>query len=294
MMTPALEPLARHHRVARRDLAPDLVVVDGSFYLPAMKRDAAGRISRRPYPGRGAFRHRRDRRPCASRCRTCCHGAEQFAREVGALGIADTDTIVVYDGVRLVLRAAGVVDVPAVRRARTCSSSKAGCRSGRPKGRPLESRRGASARRASSARASRPTSSPTLRDVQAALARQHRAGGRRAARRPLPRRGAGAAAGRALRPHPRLAQRAVHRSWSMNGRLLPPDKLKPAFAAGGVDIDQADHHELRLRRLGRHALARARRARQGTEGALRRFMVGMGRARRPSDRARTRSPEPKS
>ena len=31
-------------------------------------------------------------------CRTCCPGPDQFAKAVGALGIAETDTIVVYDG----------------------------------------------------------------------------------------------------------------------------------------------------------------------------------------------------
>ena len=60
-----------------------------------------GRISRRPYSGRGALRHRRHRGPVRPTCRTCCRAPDQFAEPVGALGIGDGMTIVVYDGIGL-------------------------------------------------------------------------------------------------------------------------------------------------------------------------------------------------
>lgn len=75
----------------------DVVVVDGSFYLPAMKRDARGEYRAGHIPGAVFF----DIDEIADHSTDLPHmlpGAKQFAEMVGALGIADTDTIVVYDG----------------------------------------------------------------------------------------------------------------------------------------------------------------------------------------------------
>ena len=49
---------------------------------------------------------------------------------------------------------------------------------------------------------------------------------------------------------------------------------------------QADHHQLRLRRYRRDPDLRARIARQGAEGPLRRLVGGMGLAARPAGRTR--------
>src|ERR1700681_2173365 len=79
---------------------PDVVVVDGSFYLPAMKRDAAAEHLAGHIPGAVRF----DIDAIADHSNPLPHmlpTAGEFAREVGALGIADTDTIVVYDGIGL-------------------------------------------------------------------------------------------------------------------------------------------------------------------------------------------------
>src|SRR5437588_12985672 len=84
--------------LAARLGAPDLVVVDGSFYLPAMKRDAAAEYFSGHIPGAVCF----DIDVIADHANPLPHmlpSAEQFARDVGALGVADTDTIVAYDGV---------------------------------------------------------------------------------------------------------------------------------------------------------------------------------------------------
>jgi len=83
--------------LAARLGAPTTVVVDGSFYLPAMKRDAAAEYLAEHIPGAVRF----DIDVIADHSNPLPHmlpDAEQFAREVGALGIADGDTIVVYDG----------------------------------------------------------------------------------------------------------------------------------------------------------------------------------------------------
>src|SRR4051794_7485556 len=81
---------------ARLD-APDVVVVDGSFYLPAQKRDAAAEYLAGHIPGAVPF----DIDAVSDHSQDLPHMVptrEQFARDVGALGIAETDTIVIYDG----------------------------------------------------------------------------------------------------------------------------------------------------------------------------------------------------
>ena len=79
---------------------PDIVVVDGSFYLPALKRDAAAEYLAGHIPGAVCF----DIDAIADHSNPLPHmlpSAEQFAHEVGALGIGEDDTIVVYDGIGL-------------------------------------------------------------------------------------------------------------------------------------------------------------------------------------------------
>src|SRR5437763_1737883 len=86
--------------LAQRLGAPDVVVVDGSSYLMTMQRDAAAEYLTGHIPGAVRF----DIDAIADHSNPLPHmlpSAEQFAREVGALGIAETDTIVVYDGAGL-------------------------------------------------------------------------------------------------------------------------------------------------------------------------------------------------
>src|SRR5215475_6243743 len=83
--------------LAARLGTPDLSIVDGSFYLPAQKRDAAAEYRAGHIPGAVRF----DLDAISDHANPLPHmlpPPEQFGREVGALGIADTDTIVVYDG----------------------------------------------------------------------------------------------------------------------------------------------------------------------------------------------------
>ncbi len=75
---------------------PNLVVVDASYYLPTQKRDAKAEYLAAHIPGAVFF----DLNAIADHSSDLPHmlpGPEQFGEEVGALGIADTDTIVVYD-----------------------------------------------------------------------------------------------------------------------------------------------------------------------------------------------------
>jgi thiosulfate/3-mercaptopyruvate sulfurtransferase len=79
---------------------PDLVVVDASFYLPAQNRNARGEYIAQHIPGAIFF----DIDAVADHSTDLPHmlpGPAQFGQMAGALGIADSDTIVVYDGLGL-------------------------------------------------------------------------------------------------------------------------------------------------------------------------------------------------
>src|SRR6478736_9094388 len=86
--------------LAARLGAPTTVVVDGSFYLPAMKRDSAAEYLAGHIPGAVRF----DIDAIADHSIPLPHmlpSPEAFAQAVGALGISERDTIVVYDGAGL-------------------------------------------------------------------------------------------------------------------------------------------------------------------------------------------------
>ena len=86
--------------LAERLGKPDVVVVDGSYYLSTQKRDARAEHKAGHIPGAVFF----DINKIADHSSDLPHmlpGPDQFGREVGALGIGDGDTIVVYDGVGL-------------------------------------------------------------------------------------------------------------------------------------------------------------------------------------------------
>ena len=97
---------------------PNVVIVDGSWYLPTQKRDAEADYLAGHIPG--AVRFDIDAvRDTASSLPHMLPSAEEFARRVGALGIGDNSIIVVYDGsglfsaarVRWTFRVFGAKDV---------------------------------------------------------------------------------------------------------------------------------------------------------------------------------------
>src|SRR5919107_1167841 len=94
---PASKNLVTTEWLAARLREPEVTVVDGSFYLPAMKRDAHAEYLAGHIPGAVFF----DIDAIADKSTDLPHmlpSPEQFATQVGALGISETDTIVVYDG----------------------------------------------------------------------------------------------------------------------------------------------------------------------------------------------------
>jgi thiosulfate/3-mercaptopyruvate sulfurtransferase len=76
---------------------PDLTVLDGSWYLPGMKRNARAEFEAEHVPGAQFF----DVDAIADRSTDLPHmlpPPDEFASAVGALGIGDGDMVVVYDG----------------------------------------------------------------------------------------------------------------------------------------------------------------------------------------------------
>ncbi|MGL4975486.1 MAG: 3-mercaptopyruvate sulfurtransferase [Bosea sp. (in: a-proteobacteria)] len=104
--------------LAERLNAPGIVVVDGSYYLSTMGRDAAAEYLEGHIPG--AVRFDIDAvKDIESPLPHMLPDQEQFARQVGEMGIGDGMTIVVYDGmglfsaprVRWTFRTFGATDV---------------------------------------------------------------------------------------------------------------------------------------------------------------------------------------
>ncbi|SOE08420.1 thiosulfate/3-mercaptopyruvate sulfurtransferase [Hoeflea halophila] len=76
---------------------PGLKIVDASWYLPAQNRDAAAEFAAARIPGAVFF----DQDSIVDKTSNLPHtipNPSDFARAAGALGLSETDTIVVYDG----------------------------------------------------------------------------------------------------------------------------------------------------------------------------------------------------
>jgi thiosulfate/3-mercaptopyruvate sulfurtransferase len=213
---------------------PDLVVVDGSFYLPAQNRNAREDYLSAHIPGAIFF----DIDKIADDSTDLPHmlpGPTQFAQMAGALGIADTDTIVVYDGLGLfsaprvwwTFRIFGAPNVfildgglPA------WLAEKRKTESGEVKRAP----RTFNARMDTGAVAMDTDVLMALNDGSAQVV-DARPAGRFAGRDPEPRPG--------LKPgHMPGAKNVPSSDLIENGRLAAPEKIAAAFAKAGVDLDQ--------------------------------------------------------
>jgi thiosulfate/3-mercaptopyruvate sulfurtransferase len=220
--------------LAERLGAPDIAVVDGSYYLPAANRDPDAEYLAAHIPGAVRF----DIEAIADHSTALPHmlpSADQFAREVGALGIGDQDTIVVYDG-------AGMFSSPRVWwtfrlfGAEKVFILEGGLPKWRAEGRSLES--GPEKRTTKTFRVRpAPGAVASVADVQKALADR--------SAQVLDARSAERFRGEA--PEPRAGLRSGHMPGSLNvplseviqnGALLPFDRLRAAFKAGGVDLGQ--------------------------------------------------------
>jgi len=218
--------------LAARLGAPATVVVDGSFYLPAMQRDAAAEYLAGHIPGAVRF----DIDAIADHANPLPHmlpSAEQFAREVGALGIADTDTIVVYDGI-------GLGGAPRVWWTFRTFGAKnvfildGGLPKWKAEGRPLEAGTVERAPRKFEAKLDTAVVAG-VSDVQLALSQR--------SAQVVDARPANRFHGEA--PEPRPGVRSGHMPGALNvpstalvedGRLIAPERIAQTFAAGGVDL----------------------------------------------------------
>jgi thiosulfate/3-mercaptopyruvate sulfurtransferase len=213
---------------------PNVVVVDASYYLPTQKRDPKAEYVAAHIPGAVFF----DLNAIADASTDLPHmlpGPDQFGAAVGALGIAETDTIVVYD-------ATGLYSAPRVWWSFRIFGAKnafvldGGFPAWKAEGRPVEA--GEVKRPARKFKATMDTGAVAMvSDVQMALTDgsaqvvDARAAGRFAGREPDPRPG--------LRPgHMPGALNVPFADIVENGRLASHEKIAQAFAKAGVDLDK--------------------------------------------------------
>ena len=213
---------------------PNLVVVDASYFLPNQNRDAKTEYAAAHIPGAVFF----DLNGICDQSTDLPHmlpGPDQFAAAVGALGIADTDTIVVYDGTGL-YSAPRVWWTFRIFGARNAFILDGGLPAWKAQGGALEA--GAVKRPPATFKAKMDTGAVAMvSDVQVALndgsaqVVDARAAGRFVGRDPDPRPG--------LRPgHMPGALNVPFADILENGRLASRDKIAAAFAKGGVDLDK--------------------------------------------------------
>jgi thiosulfate/3-mercaptopyruvate sulfurtransferase len=221
--------------LAQRLNAPDIVVVDGSWYLPAQNRDPHAEFAARRVPGAVHF----DIDAVKDTGSSLPHmlpRPEAFAAAVGAMGIGDGMRIVVYDGM-------GLFSAPRVRwtfktfGAKDVVILEGGFPAWEAEGRPVED--GPPRARAARTFTARLDHSAVADadDVQKALA-----GG---AVQIVDARPGDRFRGEAAEPRPGV--RSGHMPGALNvpmpnvikdGRLKDADAIAAAFAEAGVDLDR--------------------------------------------------------
>jgi thiosulfate/3-mercaptopyruvate sulfurtransferase len=231
---PASSWLVSTEWLAARLGQPDIVVVDGSYYLATMNRDAAAEYLAAHIPGAVRF----DIDAIKDHSNPLPHmlpNAQEFAAAVGKLGIGDGDTIIVYDGVGL-YGAARVWWMLRTFGAERVFVLDGGLPKWRAEGRATEGGPVTRAARNFEARMN-PDLVATLADVQGALASKRvQVVDARAADR-----------FRGAAPEPRPGLRSGHMPGALNvpfqgvldnNRLASAEKIAAAFRAGGVDLDR--------------------------------------------------------
>jgi len=212
----------------------NVVVVDASYYLPTQKRDAHAEYRNAHIPGAVFF----DIETVCDHSTDLPHmlpGATQFGDAVGALGIADGDTVVVYDSLGLysaarvwwTFRVFGATDVFIL---------DGGLPKWKAEGRPLEN--GDTQRTPRQFHAEMNIAPVAmLADVRMALTD--------GSAQIVDARSAERFAGKA--PEPRPGLRSGHMPGSLNvpfqdvlenGRLASRERIEAAFTSAGVDLDK--------------------------------------------------------
>ncbi len=212
----------------------DVIAVDGSYFLPTQKRDAHAEYLSGHIPGAVFF----DIETVCDHSTELPHmlpGANQFGEAVGALGIGNGDTVVVYDSVGL-YSAARVWWTFRVFGTQNVFILDGGLPKWKAEGQPLET--GETKRPAERFHAEMNVDAVAmLADVRLALADRSmqivdaRSAERFAGRAPEPRPGlrSGHMPGASNVPYDRVVE---------NGRLVSRERIEAAFTAAGVDLDK--------------------------------------------------------
>jgi thiosulfate/3-mercaptopyruvate sulfurtransferase len=220
--------------LAERLSQTDLVVVDGSYFLSTLNRNAQAEYLAGHIPGAVFF----DIEEVADHSTDLPHmlpGPDQFGKAVGALGIGDGDTVVIYDALGL-FSAARVWWTFRIFGADKVFILDGGLPKWKAENRPLES--GPVNRKARSFTAEMNTRAVAIVDeVLLALSTREaqvvdaRSAARFAGTEPEPRPGlvSGHMPGALNLPYAKLIE---------NGRLIAPERIAAAFAQAGVDVNK--------------------------------------------------------
>jgi thiosulfate/3-mercaptopyruvate sulfurtransferase len=232
-MTARLPTVVTTEWLAKELGKPDLRVLDGTWHMPQLRRDARAEFAQGHIPGAAFF----DIDAIADPTTTLPHmlpTAEAFAAAVGDLGVGSGDRVVVYDA-RGVVSAARVWWTFRVFGHDSVAVLDGGLRAWKAEGRPLETGAPTPPRREFHARR-RPELVRDLDAMRRNLATR--------AEQVLDARSRGRFAG--TEPEPRPGLRGGHIPGSLNlpyetlyrpdGTLLPPDGLRAAIEAAGVDL----------------------------------------------------------
>jgi thiosulfate/3-mercaptopyruvate sulfurtransferase len=208
-------------------------VVDGSWHMPQLQRDARAEFARAHIPGAVFF----DIDAIADTASPLPHmlpGARKFAECVGALGIGDRDLVVAYDTRGVVSAARVWWTFRAFGHARVAVLD-GGLPTWQAEGRPVATGGPTPMERRFTARLHR----SLVRDFA-----QMRANLKHRREQVLDARSRGRFVG--TEPEPRAGLRGGHIPGSLNlpydqlyrkdGTLLPPDELRRAFEASGLDL----------------------------------------------------------
>jgi thiosulfate/3-mercaptopyruvate sulfurtransferase len=220
--------------LAERLNDPSLIPVDGSYFLPTQKRDALAEYRAGHIPGAVFF----DIEAVSDHSTDLPHmlpGPKHFGETVGALGIGDGDTVVVYDSVGL-FSAARVWWTFRIFGAKSVYILDGGLPKWKAEGRTIDA--SATKRAPKKFNAEMNVGAVALLDdVRMALAD----GGAQV----VDARSAERFAGKAPEPRPGLRSGHMPHAFNVpydklleNGRLASRDRVAAAFTSAGVDLDK--------------------------------------------------------
>lgn len=232
--SPTSRWLASTEWVAGRLRDPNFAVVDGSYFPPTQKRDALAEYRSGHIPGAVFF----DIEAISDHSTDLPHmlpGPTQFGEAVGALGIGDGDTVVVYDSTGL-FSAARVWWTFRIFSAKSVYVLDGGLPKWKAEGRPLDT--GDVKRPPKKFTAAMNVGAVAmLDDVRMALTDD--------SVQVVDARSAARFAGKAPEPRPGLHSGHMPRSFNVpydrlleNGRLASRENIAAAFTSAGVDLDK--------------------------------------------------------